>query len=190
MEAGRLDIDEVEFDLWDTVGEVGDLLAPPAHVKGVELVMAIDPSVARRVRGDQVRLRQILTNLIHNAIKFTTEGQVVLEVTPGDDIPGHGGLSFSVRDSGIGIDPGQLPTLFDPFTQAEASTTRKYGGTGLGLAISRQLTEMMGGRIGATSEPGLGSRFRVTIPLARSATTTPVPRNGASRATRCSSSTT
>ncbi|MGI8440602.1 MAG: PAS domain S-box protein [Thermoleophilaceae bacterium] len=173
IEAGRLELEEVEFDLWDTVGEVGDLLASSAHRKGVELVMAIDPSVARWVRADQVRLRQILTNLISNAIKFTTEGQVLVSVTPGEDTPGDGRLCFSVEDSGIGISAEQLPALFDPFTQADASTTRRYGGTGLGLAISGQLTEMMGGRIGVTSESGLGSRFWVTIPLARSAATRP-----------------
>ncbi|MDA0136362.1 response regulator [Solirubrobacter deserti] len=164
IEAGKLDLDPVDFDIREAVADVCDLLAGRAR-DDVELVAQISEDVPRTVTGDEVRLRQVLTNLVGNALKFTHEGEVVVTVTAET-----GGLRVAVRDTGIGIDPAKLDGLFDSFSQADASTTRRYGGTGLGLAISRQLVEMMGGRIGAESVPGQGSTFWFTVRMATAQT--------------------
>jgi PAS domain S-box-containing protein len=158
IEAGKLDLDPTDFDVREAVADVCDLLAGRAHDRGLELVAQISDDVPRAVRGDEGRLRQILTNLIGNALKFTHEGEVVVTVTAET-----GGLRVAVRDTGIGIAPESVDRLFESFSQADSSTTRRYGGTGLGLAISRQLVEMMGGRIGAESQPGRGSTFWFTV---------------------------
>ncbi|WP_053225689.1 hybrid sensor histidine kinase/response regulator [Solirubrobacter soli] len=160
MEAGKLELDPTDFDVRDAVGDVMELLASRAHDRGLELLARIADDVPAAVRGDEGRLRQILTNLVGNAVKFTHEGEVVVAVGKQD-----GKLRFEVRDTGIGVDPERVERLFDSFAQADSSTTRRYGGTGLGLAISRQLAEMMGGEIGATSEPGHGSTFWFTVDL-------------------------
>ena len=158
IEAGKLDLDPTNFDVREAIGDTCDLLARRAHERGIELLVQISDDVPQCVKGDEGRLRQVLTNLVGNAVKFTHEGEVVVTVTVET-----GGLRVAVRDTGIGIDPEILDGLFDSFSQADSSTTRRYGGTGLGLAISRQLVEMMGGRIGAESAPGQGSTFWFTV---------------------------
>jgi PAS domain S-box-containing protein len=170
IEAGKLDLDPIVFDVREAVGDVCELLASRAHARKLELVAQISDDVPQAVTGDEGRLRQILTNLVGNALKFTHEGEVVVTVTAET-----GGIRVAVRDTGIGIDPEILDGLFDSFSQADSSTTRRYGGTGLGLAISRQLVEMMGGRIGAESTPGAGSTFWFTVrmPAATKETITP-----------------
>jgi CheY-like chemotaxis protein len=147
------------------VADVCTLLGGRADAQGLELTASVDARVPAVVRGDDRRLRQVLTNMVANAVKFTHEGQVVVQLTT-EARPGtRARLRFEVRDTGIGIDPAQVPHLFESFAQADSSTTRRYGGTGLGLAISRQLVEMMGGRIGADSLPGEGSTFWFTVDL-------------------------
>ena len=147
IEAGHLALESIDFDLTEHLELAVDLHADVAARKGLELVMQIDPAVPRLVRGDPVRLRQIVLNLLGNAIKFTPEGEVVLTVTPIDGEPGRVGLRFEISDTGIGIPANVQASLFQPFVQADSSTTRKYGGTGLGLAICKRLTELMQGQI-------------------------------------------
>ncbi len=170
IEAGKLDLEEQDLQPAELVEGVADLLAPQAHQKALALICDIDGSVPPLVRGDSGRLRQILFNLTGNAIKFTDRGRVVLRVSarpadaPSDETPRiH--LRFVVEDSGIGIGPEGQARLFQPFSQADSSTTRRFGGTGLGLAICTRLVEMMGGRIGVESVPGRGSSFWFTVDL-------------------------
>ena len=169
IEAGKLELEDVGFSLRDAVEDVADLLGSRAHDKGLELTALIEPDVPAAVRGDQGRLRQILTNLVANAVKFTEDGEVVVRVSSPRRSRQDAILRFEVEDTGIGIEPGQVERLFESFAQADTSTSRRYGGTGLGLAISRQLTELMGGEIGAHDEPGRGSTFwfEVRLPLGR-----------------------
>ncbi len=148
-------------------------LALQAHNKGLELLCAADPDVPVRLRGDPGRLRQILTNLAGNALKFTHAGEVAIRVTLQSRTDDHAMLRFSVRDTGIGIAADKLVMLFDKFTQADESITRRYGGTGLGLAISKQLAAMMGGEIGVNSQPGEGTEFWFTLKLGRQAEAPP-----------------
>ena len=163
IEAGRLELEISDIDLREVVEGVGELLAPPAHGKGLELVTMVAPDVPAVVSGDLGRVRQILTNLVSNGIKFTEHGEVEVTVRP---VPGtQDMLRFEVRDTGVGVAPGDQQRLFESFAQADASTTRRYGGTGLGLAISKRLVEMMGGTIGVTSTPGKGSTFWFTVKL-------------------------
>jgi PAS domain S-box-containing protein len=161
LEAGKVKAEVYEFDLRDCVEDIVDLLAPLAHSKGLELSCMIDPSLPTTVWGDSARLGQILTNFLSNAIKFTSTGEVLMEVCPHPET----GIIFSVIDQGIGIASQTLNKLFAPFTQADDSTTRKYGGTGLGLAICKQLTKIMGGEIGVESTLEQGSRFWVSFPF-------------------------
>lgn len=165
IEAGKLDIESIEFDLTTAVEDVGSLMAFQAAAKGLELVVNVRPEVPRRVLGDPQRIRQCLLNLVGNAIKFTQRGEVVVEVCTLGRQDGKALVHFEVRDTGIGIDPAALSKLFQPFTQADSSTTRKFGGTGLGLSIVRRLVEMMGGRTGAQSALDQGSTFWFTLPL-------------------------
>jgi PAS domain S-box-containing protein len=161
IEAGHLELEQVEFDLEEMVDQAIELTAVKAHAKGIVLLCRLSPGVATALVGDPTRLRQILINLLGNAIKFTDSGEVVLTVQNGES--GHSGeIEFAVSDTGIGIPPEKLETIFDDFSQADASTTRKYGGTGLGLGISRRLVESMGGRLTAESCLGKGSTFRFT----------------------------
>ena len=165
IEAGRLVLESVDFDLSEHLELAVDLHADAAARKGLELVMDIHPSVPSRVRGDPVRLRQIILNLLSNAIKFTAQGEVVLRVTVAGSRAARSVLRFEIIDTGIGIPPSVQATLFQPFVQADTSTTRRFGGTGLGLAICKRLTELMQGEIGVTS-PGLkGSTFWFTVEL-------------------------
>src|SRR5205809_124198 len=172
IEAGRIELDPIEFLLRDAIGDTLNPLALRASSKGLELAYDIAPDVPDALIADIYRLRQVIVNLVGNAIKFTETGEVVVAVrmieTRGDERV----LEFAVRDTGIGIAPAAAAKLFKPFEQADAATTRKYGGTGLGLAISRQLVELMGGHIRLETETGRGSTFlfttRVKIGTARS----------------------
>ncbi|MCE7982981.1 MAG: response regulator [Caldilinea sp. CFX5] len=173
IEAGKLVLEEVEFTLADEIRSVNRLLETKAESKGILLMHYMAPGVPQRVIGDPVRLRQVLLNLVGNAVKFTSEGEVTILVTQAKQgavaascygkpaIP----IQIAVRDSGIGMSQETLKNLFNPFTQADSSTTRRYGGTGLGLAITKRLVELMGGEITVESEPGKGARFVLTIPF-------------------------
>ncbi|MBX3729332.1 MAG: response regulator [Candidatus Sumerlaeia bacterium] len=174
IEAGKLELEEMDFNLRAIVEESLDVLAPRAHEKGLKLSGMLSFDLPQHLRGDPSRIRQILTNFLSNAIKFTKQGEVILEVLAETETKSEIGLRFEVRDTGIGIAPDKLGRIFEPFTQADSSTTREYGGTGLGLAISRELAQRMNGQIGATSQPGAGSTFwfRITLPKAESHSTT------------------
>ncbi|MDQ4144439.1 MAG: PAS domain S-box protein [Actinomycetota bacterium] len=167
IEAGKLDLETVDFELATVVEDVADLLAQPAHAKGLEIAAHIRPDVPAVVRGDGGRLRQILMNLVGNAIKFTFSGEVRVTVSSLEETRDEVLIRFDVTDTGIGISAEDQPRLFTPFLQADSSTTRKYGGTGLGLAICKQLVELMGGEIGVESQPGKGSTFWFTVRLRR-----------------------
>ncbi len=151
IEAGKLDLETLDFDLRSLLDDFAASVAVQAQEKGLELLCAADPAVPTLLRGDPGRLRQILTNLAGNAVKFTQKGEVAVRVSLQEETETECLLRFSVRDTGIGIPADKLGVLFDKFTQVDASTTRKYGGTGLGLAISKQLAEMMGGEVGGES---------------------------------------
>lgn len=165
IEAGKLSLEVTDFDLAVAVGVVPNLLAERAYNKGLELGSLIEPGVPRALRGDPFRLSQILTNLVGNAIKFTEKGEVIIRASKTEETEKTVLVRFEVQDSGIGLTPEQQARLFQPFSQADASTSRKYGGTGLGLAISTKLVELMGGEIGVTSQPGQGSTFWFTLSL-------------------------
>ena len=165
IEAGKLDIDPVDFEPRAVVEDVVSLLAATAQAKGLEIAAVMNPAIPPALRGDAHRIRQILTNLVSNAVKFTAHGEVVVTVDIGEPHDGLWAVTFAVTDTGIGIPADRQASLFEAFTQADASTTRQYGGTGLGLTISRQLVELMDGSIGLHSEPGQGSRFHFTLPL-------------------------
>ena len=163
IEAGRLLIEDIEFSLHNTVGDVVDLLAGPAQAKGLELTAIVESSVPAVIVGDPGRVRQVLTNLIGNAIKFTQAGEVVVRVTATDFGGAEAVLRFEVTDTGDGIPADKLAMIFQPFVQADTSTSRKYGGTGLGLSISGQLVALMGGDCGVSSTLGAGSEFWFTV---------------------------
>ena len=163
VEAGKLEIEDIEFDLRTVVDDVADLLAGPAQTKGLELVVVTDPSVPEALRGDPGRIRQVLTNLIGNAIKFTHQGEIVVRVTRAESEGAPTVIRFEVSDTGVGIDADKLDLIFQPFVQADSSTSRRYGGTGLGLAISSHLISLMGGDCGVRSALGAGSNFWFTI---------------------------
>ncbi|REK29586.1 MAG: response regulator [Planctomycetota bacterium] len=163
IEAGKLELESVEFSLQSCVGKAVKLLTVRAADKGLELACRIDPDIPDRLIGDPTRLRQIIINLVGNAVKFTDEGEVVLEVVPDSLTADSARLHVAVRDTGIGIAPEQQQKIFDAFSQADASTTRRFGGTGLGLAISGRLVEMMSGRIWVESEVGRGTTFHFIV---------------------------
>jgi two-component system, sensor histidine kinase and response regulator len=165
IEAGKVQLEKIDFSLRTVIEETTEILAPKAFEKDLELACSVPPEIPDTVRGDPGRIRQILMNLVGNAIKFTEAGEVVLEAKIVGESYSKINVRLWVKDTGIGISPEKRAAVFDSFVQAEMGTTRKYGGTGLGLTISRQLTELMGGRIGVESTPGQGSEFWVELPL-------------------------
>jgi CheY-like chemotaxis protein len=165
IEAGRLDLETIDFALRPAIEDILDMLAEKAYGKGLELACLIAAEVPDWMAGDPGRLRQILINLVGNAIKFTDHGEVVVRVVLNEEDERDALLRFEVTDTGIGIDAQAQGRLFEAFTQADSSTTRKYGGTGLGLAICKQLCTIMGGSIGVASTPGQGSTFWFTVRL-------------------------
>jgi signal transduction histidine kinase/CheY-like chemotaxis protein len=166
IEADRLEIERVDFDLDELLADLSDVvgmrLAEKNAQKNVEIIFSTDAAVPRRLRGDPVRLKQVLLNLLNNAMKFTSEGEIVVDIRANEVRRERAELEFSVRDTGIGIAPEHLPALFEPFTQVDSSNSRKFGGAGLGLAISRRLVTMMGGEMQVQSTPGAGSTFSFT----------------------------
>jgi signal transduction histidine kinase/CheY-like chemotaxis protein/HPt (histidine-containing phosphotransfer) domain-containing protein len=187
IEADKMDLDRVPFDLRELIGDTLSTLALRAHQKGLELAGRVDPEVPQTVLGDPNRLRQVIVNLVGNAVKFTENGEVVVGVSPemgpigsmspiGPNFsPPRVALRFEVRDTGIGIPDDKQRMIFDPFSQVDSGTTRKYDGTGLGLAISSRLVEMMGGRMTVESAVGRGSTFRFTVVLGATDVTPPRP---------------
>ena len=165
IEAGKIDIEVIDFDLRYVVEEAAKLIAPRADEKDIELAVMIDPQMSMMVRGDPGRIRQILINMLGNAVKFTDTGEVILRVRKESERDDSVALRFEVTDTGIGIDDEQQKRLFESFVQADASTTRRFGGTGLGLAICKRLVERMGGEVGVRSQPGKGSTFWFTLTL-------------------------
>jgi signal transduction histidine kinase len=167
IEAGKMTFEKVPFDLRETVKYSVELLAPRAQAKGVAVKSSLPANVQTQLIGDPSRLRQILLNLLSNAVKFTEQGEVSLEIKQLDETNGDVGLTFTVCDTGIGISEENQKKLFQPFNQAEVSTTRRFGGTGLGLAICRKLVELMNGTLTLASQPGHGSTFSFTLRYAK-----------------------
>ncbi len=163
IEAGKLVLDEVEFDLWENTEDTVEMFAESARAKGLELTCFIDDEVPERIVGDPVRLRQILANLVSNAVKFTHRGEIAVTVKAGGLTESSASIHLGIRDTGIGIAPNLREHLFDAFTQADVSITRQFGGTGLGLTIAQQLTHAMGGEIGFTTHRVHGTTFEFTV---------------------------
>jgi signal transduction histidine kinase/CheY-like chemotaxis protein/HPt (histidine-containing phosphotransfer) domain-containing protein len=177
IEAGKLAVEEIWFDLDEVIDGVATLGGTAAAGKALEVFIDVDAATPRRIRGDPLRLEQVLNNLVGNAIKFTESGEVVIGIAPASNAAAAG-LRFSVTDTGIGLDQAQIGRLFSPFTQADASSTRKFGGTGLGLVISQRLVALMGGTIEVTSRPGRGSCFSFVIVPEAEMARPPVPLAG------------
>jgi two-component system sensor histidine kinase/response regulator len=165
---GRLELEHTDVELIALVESIASIVAPQARAKHLDLLTYVDPAVPAVVIGDSLRLGQILTNLVGNAVKFTPAGSVTVLVTTEQEHADRVVVKFAVRDTGIGVDPDARERLFEPFSQADMSTTRRFGGTGLGLAISKQLVQLMKGNMAVESEPGFGSTFSFTVPFIRS----------------------
>ncbi|WP_153018623.1 response regulator [Marichromatium gracile] len=179
IEAGRLEVEHVPFSLGEVLENIATIMAPESGNHQVELIVGVPPKGVDTLYGDALRLQQVLTNLVSNALKFTEQGQVLVRVVRDESEPDQLRLHFSVKDTGIGIAPDKLQAIFQAFTQADTSTTRRFGGSGLGLAICRRLVEAMGGTLGATSEVGQGSEFWFTLPYTAAPTISqrpPLPR--------------
>jgi signal transduction histidine kinase/DNA-binding response OmpR family regulator len=172
VEAGKMSLEQVEFDLTAVVEGVVDLSGANAERKGLELMCRVHPDVPCHVYGDPTRVRQVLSNLVGNAVKFTETGHVAVSVEVTQRVNDQAHLAFAVQDSGIGVPPDRIDTIFESFTQADGAITRKYGGTGLGLSICKQLVQLMGGTISVESEVGWGSTFRFEIPCTVAGTQT------------------
>ncbi|HIJ78293.1 MAG: ATP-binding protein [Desulfobulbaceae bacterium] len=181
IEAGKLILENIDFRLREVIEETVNLLVEKAHKKGLELILAIPPQIPRLVKGDPERLRQVLVNLIGNAIKFTEQGEIIIRVSTDQE---SNIFSFAISDTGIGIAPEAMTKIFDSFSQADTSTTRKYGGTGLGLTISKRLIALMGGEIHVDSAPGRGSTFRFTVNLTKNSPEHDLPQHHALRGRR------
>jgi signal transduction histidine kinase/DNA-binding response OmpR family regulator len=181
IEAGKVDIEHFDLDLREVLEDVTLSLATRAQQKGVELAISIPPEFDANVKGDPSRLRQVLVNMVGNAIKFTERGEVVVEARQLDGSPPQPSVRLSVRDTGIGIAKDRQAAVFESFTQADGSTTRNYGGTGLGLTICKQLVHLMGGEIGVQSAPGEGSTFWIDLPLERGSAKSANPRAAVAR---------
>jgi signal transduction histidine kinase/DNA-binding response OmpR family regulator len=173
IEAGKLDFETLPFDLQEIVESTVDLVAERAQCKGLELTFFVEDAVPRMLLGDPGRLRQVLLNFLSNAVKFTAQGEVFVEVSKKEETASDAILRFAIRDTGIGLTPDAQAKLFQPFTQADTSTTRRYGGTGLGLVICSRLVERMDGSISVESEPGRGSVFSFEVRLAKQAEALP-----------------
>jgi signal transduction histidine kinase/CheY-like chemotaxis protein len=173
IEAGKLELETIDFDLRQVLEDVIGMFSEQAQTAGLELALAIDPAVHTQLRGDPDRLRQIVSNLAGNAIKFTAHGKVAVHVRESTARAGTALLRVEVSDTGIGIDAQSLEHIFDPFRQADGSTTRRFGGTGLGLSICKQIVELLGGHIGVNSTPGVGSRFWFGVPFEMQAAAAP-----------------
>jgi PAS domain S-box-containing protein len=163
IDSGKLNFQILDFDLIEVVEDSMEVVASIAHAKKIELAGCVRPEVHRHLRGDSGRLRQVITNIVSNAVKFTERGEVIVSVSEASSTETHAGIRFEVRDTGIGIAPEMCNRVFDPFIQADDSDTRKYGGTGLGLSICRQIVEALGGQIGVESQPGKGATFWFTL---------------------------
>jgi len=166
IEAGKMSFDLTTLDLAQTFQDIGRMFRPSAEAKGLELACVVPPDLPARLRGDPVRVRQVLANLVGNAVKFTPAGGITLQARVLRRTDAAAEIRLEVRDTGIGIPPDRQAAIFERFTQVDEATTRTYGGTGLGLTISRQLVDLMGGRIGLESEPGRGSTFWIEVPFA------------------------
>ena len=166
IEAGRLELDAVDFSIRECVKDAVSALAVSVHQKGLALEVHVEPGVPDYQHGDPTRIRQVLLNLMNNAIKFTSAGAITVSVSLFDGV-GPPRVHFCIADTGVGIPEEKIGLIFEPFRQADGSTTRRYGGTGLGLTISSRLIALMGGNIWAESEAGKGSRFHFIVPLAK-----------------------
>ena len=173
IEAGMLQLEILDVDVRNVIERVRAIFTEPAASKKLKLTVSVDVAVPMLLRGDSCRLRQVLTNLVANAVKFTERGEIAVHAAVAWKSAAHVFVRFTVQDTGIGISEEAQQRLFQPFMQADGSTTRKYGGSGLGLAISKQLIELMGGEIGVDSQPGVGSTFRFTVRLGANATQLP-----------------
>jgi two-component system sensor histidine kinase/response regulator len=179
IEAGKLEVEAIEMDLISTIEEIGSLMAFQCAAKNLELIVNISPEVPEQIVGDPQRIRQCLLNLVGNSVKFTHHGEVFIDVFTAGQQNGKTLVHFEVRDTGPGIEPEILGKLFQPFTQADSTTTRRYGGTGLGLSIVQRLVDLMGGQVGAQSEPGKGSLFWFQLACSAAASTGALPMPGA-----------
>ena len=168
IEAGKLSVECIDFDFEKVLENVSNLISEKATAKGLELIFDIEPSISNHLKGDPLRLGQILINFCNNAVKFTEKGEIIVRARVKEEDEIGKLVHFSVSDTGIGLTDEQMGRLFQAFEQADTSTTRQYGGTGLGLAISKRLAELMGGDVGVESELGKGSTFWFTARLGKS----------------------